>query len=449
MIVMKFGGTSVQNEEAIKRAIEIVRRRLNEKPLVVVSAMSKVTRLLCKIAEEAENKNLEEAEKLIEELKERHLSTVSKLVSGKLLQSTTSKIESLFDNLNSFVNGVCQIGELSKRSEAKIVSFGELLSSVIVDAAMNDAGIKSKWVDARILITTNEDFMSATVNIETTSSNIIRTIPEEFKGAEMILTQGFIASTSNGTTSLLGFEGSDYSAALFGMALDAERVEIWTDVDGIRTADPRIVENTGRIERISYEEAAEMAYLGARVLHPLTIEPTKKKNIPICVLNSANPKGEGSKVVRKEDIEDGPKSVAYRDDIDFIVIQKSKPIGISNFLFEIFETLSKYKIKTSLITTSESGIAFTAEAGQSGIQAAINILSEKMDVTVFKDKVQISIVGKNTAYDKALTEIILSLTNRFYLLSHGADSMNISFVIDKENSITVLNKIHEALFKTK
>ena len=440
MIVMKFGGTSVQNEEAIKRAIEIVRRRLNEKPLVVVSAMSKVTRLLCKIAEEAENKNLEEAEKLIEELKERHLSTVSKLVSGKLLQSTTSKIESLFDNLNSFVNGVCQIGELSKRSEAKIVSFGELLSSVIVDAAMNDAGIKSKWVDARTLITTNEDFMSATVNIETTASNIIRTIPEEFKGAEMILTQGFIASTSNGTTSLLGFEGSDYSA---------ERVEIWTDVDGIRTADPRIVENTGRIERISYEEAAEMAYLGARVLHPLTIEPTKKKNIPICVLNSANPKGEGSKVVRKEDIEDGPKSVAYRDDIDFIVIQKSKPIGISNFLFEIFETLSKYKIKTSLITTSESGIAFTAEAGQSGIQAAINILSEKMDVTVFKDKVQISIVGKNTAYDKALTEIILSLTNRFYLLSHGADSMNISFVIDKENSITVLNKIHEALFKTK
>ena len=255
MIIMKFGGTSVQNAEAIRRVIGIVRGRMAEKPLVVVSALSKVTRQLCGIAEAAQGRREDEFRELLSALRKRHCDLADELLpeGSALLQDCLGRIGQLCDELEDFVYGVFRIAELSPRSYARIVSTGELLSSVIVSAAMNAAGLSCHWADARRMMVTDCNYMSAAPDLEATEANVRREYPALSKGASVILTQGFIASSVEGFPSVLGFEGSDYSAAIFGMALNASRVEIWTDVDGIRTADPRIVSDTGRIARLSYD----------------------------------------------------------------------------------------------------------------------------------------------------------------------------------------------------
>ena len=311
MIVMKFGGTSVQDAEAIARVIEIVRGRLAEHPLVVVSAMSKVTRLLCGIAEATIAGDREQVDTLLDDLLSRHHRVAEDLLAddAQRFMQTIVRIDGLWDELATFVDETCGTGRLSDCDHARILSTGELLSSVIVSAAMDAAGLDCTWLDARDLMTTDENYLSARPDLEATRANV----REEACGttAGVLLTQGFIARTFAGDPAVLGFEGSDYSAAIFGMCLDASRVEIWTDVDGIRSADPRIVAQTWRIPELSYEEAAEMAYLGARVLHPLTIGPARSQGIPICVLNSHQPEGSGSRVCEDHgDIPQGPKSIA-------------------------------------------------------------------------------------------------------------------------------------------
>ena len=300
MIVMKFGGTSVQDAAAIRKVIEIVRGRRDEKPLVVVSALARVTRLLVEIS------RTDRQDELLSALRERHLSLCEELLEGELFIETVEKVESLCSSIEG------------QHDTPAVISVGELLSSTIVAAAMNASGPPCVWADAREMIYTDGDRMSGRPDFGKTASAIVSTVGGK---DEVVLTQGFIASSEDGLPAVLGFEGSDYSAAIFGMALDASRVEIWTDVDGIRTADPRLVGETCRILRISYDEAAEMARLGARVLHPMTIYPARTRNIPIRVLNTGNPACDGSWVVRDEEIPDGPKSVAL------LTLEDSREIG--------------------------------------------------------------------------------------------------------------------------
>ena len=289
MIVMKFGGTSVQDATAIRKVIEIVRGRLPEKPLVVVSALARVTRLLVEATSSLEQ------DALLEAVRKRHMEVCRDLLSGDLLAETCGKVEAILASI------------AGSRDEPTVISAGELMSSTIVSAAFNASGISCKWLDARQMVLTQGDRMSGRPDLDKTAA-AVRAAASSFDG--LLLTQGFIATSADGLPAVLGFEGSDYSAAIFGMSLDASRVEIWTDVDGIRTADPRVVSDTCRIGRVSYDEAAEMARLGARVLHPMTIYPARMKNIPIYVLNTSNPSCEGSCVVRDEASSDGPKSVA-------------------------------------------------------------------------------------------------------------------------------------------
>jgi len=448
MIVCKFGGTSVQNKEAIERVIEIIRTRLKERPVVVVSAFSKVTRMLCEIADEAEAKQESGVESLIAQIRERHNSVASELLAGKpdILKETLHRIQGLCDSLEAFVKGVCMIGELSPRSQANIISTGELLSSTIVSAAMNAYGIKSRWVDARRMIITDDNYLSARPDLEATQTNVRRILSEESKGCDIILTQGFIASSSSGATTVLGFEGSDYSAAILGMSSDAAKVEIWTDVDGIRTADPRVVEKTSRIEEISYEEAAEMAYLGARVLHPLTIEPARRKNIPIKVLNSKNPDCEGSSVVKDDSISDGPKSIAFRDEIDYLVVSSERLDGVSAMLAVIFGIINSCNIVALLVSATESKVSLTLESGQSGIEEAIRQISERYSVIRYRDKAQVSVVGKNVIMCKRLIDDMKDIAGNIYMVTEGAGLMNISFVIDKDKIVETVNGLHNKLF---
>ena len=449
MIVMKFGGTSVANFEAITRAIFIVGGRLDQKPVVVVSALSKVTDLLYRISDAAASKNVSETKELLEQLRRRHLSLVAELLeqSPILKENAIAKVSQICDQLDDLAMAVCAVGELSDRNKAIIISNGEILSSTIICFAMNAKGIRTNLIDARQMMITSESYLKGEPVVDEIVARVPAIVDEAFNGMDAVITQGFIASNMKGEQTVLGRGGSDYSASLIGMAVDAEKIEIWTDVDGVRTADPRTVKNTKYLEKISFEEAAEMAHFGAKVLHPLTIEPAVKKNIPIYVLNSSNPSGKGTAILRSELIEDGVKSVSFKENIRVINIFSMKMINTSGFLRRVFEIFSENKVSVDLISTSEANISVTVDASEN-IDALVKELSEFSDVIVDDDKSQVSVIGKNIVRLNGMLKKTFAPLKRcnVYMISQGASFVNISFVVDREELADVVQDLHDHLF---
>ena len=450
MIVMKFGGTSVANYDAITRMISIVKGKLNEKPVVVVSALSKVTDLLYKIADQAALRNREECAQLLGELRKRHLDLASELLKDApdLELQARGKVDGICDALEAFVNAVCAVGELSPRSKAVIISNGEYLSSNIICFAMNASGIKTNFIDARRMIITDDDYLRGEPDMEEISARVPGAVLGAYEYADAVITQGFVSATKEGEPTVLGRGGSDYSASLIGMAIDAVRIEIWTDVDGVRTADPRRVQNTRCLDKISFEEAAEMAHFGAKVLHPLTIEPAVKKNIPIYVLNSMNPGGEGTAILQSSFIEDGVKSVSCKENILVINIFSTKMINTSGFLKKVFEIFSEHKVSVDLISTSEANISVTVDASQD-IKGVVEDLAGFAEVYVDRDKSQVSVIGKNIINLKGLLEQTFAPLRdcKIYMISQGASYVNISFVVDRAVLNDVVQQIHRYLFE--
>lgn len=446
---MKFGGTSVKDKNAIERVISIVRGRMADKPLVVVSALAKVTRVLCGIAEEAEAQHLKEVDELLDSLRDRHTSLAVELLSGNpdILNNCVFEVNAVLDSLTDFAHGVCQIGELSPRSYARIVSTGEVLSSKIVAAAMNVYGLSCRWLDARKMIVTDCSYMFAVPDLAATEANVKRFVPEAAKGVSVVLTQGFIASSVEGSPSVLGFEGSDYSAAIFGMALDADRIEIWTDVDGIQSADPRKIADTHRIDRVSYDEASEMAYLGARVLHPLTIEPARRRNIPVHVLNSMSPDAPGS-VVTHECVAVGPKTVAVKDDIDYLEITSPKIVGVTAMFAGVFNAAETNAVKVVLAAASESKVGVTLESGQPGFEAFVQQLRKKFEVMVYKDKAEISVVGNAVVTAPGLVDKMTAAASgaNVYMMSQSPSMLSVSIVVDRSAAVDIAGRIHKVIF---
>ena len=449
MIVMKFGGTSVANFEAITRTIFIIGGRLDQKPVVVVSALSKVTDLLYRISDAAASKDLPQTRDLLCQLRKRHVDLTEELLAQSMLKDeAVARVNELCDSLEGIAMAVCSLGELSDRNKAVIISTGEYLSSTIISYAMNAKGIRTKWVDARTMMITSESYLKGEPDMDAIAAKVPGVIAQAYEGMDAVITQGFVGVTSEGRPTVLGRGGSDYSASLIGMAVDAEKIEIWTDVDGVRTADPRYVQNTKSLEQISFEEAAEMAHFGAKVLHPLTIEPAVKKNIPIYVLNSMNPSGKGTAILRNELIEDGVKSVSFKENIRVINIFSTKMINTSGFLRRVFEIFSESKVSVDLISTSEANISVTVDATQN-IDAVVAELSEFADVIVDDDKSQVSVIGKNIVKLNGMLKKTFTPLKKcnVYMISQGASFVNISFVVDREELIEVVRDLHHHLFE--
>ena len=449
MIVMKFGGTSVANFEAITRTIFIIGGRLDQKPVVVVSALSKVTDLLYRISDAAASKDLPQTRELLGQLRKRHVDLTEELLAQSMLkEEAVARVNELCDSLEGIAMAVCSLGELSDRNKAVIISTGEYLSSTIISYAMNAKGIRTKWVDARTMMITSESYLKGEPDMDAIAAKVPGVIAQAYEGMDAVITQGFVGVTSEGRPTVLGRGGSDYSASLIGMAVDAERIEIWTDVDGVRTADPRYVQNTKSLEQISFEEAAEMAHFGAKVLHPLTIEPAVKKNIPIYVLNSMNPSGKGTAILRNELIEDGVKSVSFKENIRVINIFSTKMINTSGFLRRVFEIFSESKVSVDLISTSEANISVTVDASQN-IDAVVAELSEFADVIVDDDKSQVSVIGKNIVKLNGMLKKTFTPLKKcnVYMISQGASFVNISFVVDREELNEVVCGLHHHLFE--
>ena len=312
---------------------------------------------------------------------------------------------------------------------------------------MNSKGIRTKWVDARGMMVTNNSYLKAEPDMAAIVEKVPGVVADAYEGMDAIITQGFVGVAREGEPTVLGRGGSDYSASLIGMAVDAERIEIWTDVDGVRTADPRSVKNTKYLEKISFEEAAEMAHFGAKVLHPLTIEPAVKKNIPIYVLNSMNPSGKGTAILRNELIEDGVKSVSFKENIKVINIFSTRMINTSGFLRRVFEIFSESKVSVDLISTSEANISVTVDASQN-IDPVVAELSEFADVIVDDDKSQVSVIGKNIVRLNGMLKKTFTPLKKcnVYMISQGASFVNISFVVDREELTEVVQDLHDHLF---
>ena len=447
---MKFGGTSVANYEAVSRMISIVEGRLEERPVVVVSALSKVTDLLYRLADAAAASDRAAVDEMLVELRERHLKLAEQLLEGKddLRQEAVKCINEICDSLASFVGAVCSLGELTPRSKAKIIANGEWLSSNIICYAMNARGIRTGFVDARNIMITSNEYLKGEPIISEIQTRAPEEIEKAYAGKDAVITQGFISSSENGEPTVLGRGGSDYSASLIGMAMDATRIEIWTDVDGVRTADPRVVANTRSIEKISFEEAAEMAHFGAKVLHPLTIEPAVMKNIPVYVLNSMNPEGKGTAILKDELIGDGVKSVSFKENILLLNIFSTRMINVSGFLQKVFAIFSEHKVSVDLISTSEANISLTMDGNQN-INKVVEELSEFAQVDVDRDKSQVSVIGKNIGNLKGvLRQTMASLSGcNVYMISQGASFVNISFVVDRSSLRDAVNATHKCLFE--
>lgn len=447
MIVLKFGGTSVGSAESARNVIEIVRGRLSRKPVIVVSALSKVTDLLYRIADGGP-----EVKDNIKILKDRHFSLIRELIpeDRKLSIATQKKIQDIIDGIERTISAE----GMQDRDKASVIACGELMSSTIMCAALCAAGIRTEWVDARNFIIATGDPLKS----EPDTDGIAERTPEAINSAfeakdggkpEAIITQGFICASWNGKAALLGRGGSDYSATLIGAALDAEAVEIWTDVDGVRTADPRRVPTTRCLSRISYEEAAEMAHFGAKVLHPLTLEPVQPKGIPVYVLNTRNPEGECTAILSREEVHNPVKSVSYKQNVLVLSMVSRNPIDTSGFIKKIFDTLGECKIPVDLVSTNNSRISITTDAAQKNIDRAIARIDDFAEVAVDRDKAQISAIGSSASGMNGILKMSFAplRDSKIYMISPGASFVNISFVVDKGSLDEMLCLTHKELIE--
>jgi len=443
MIVMKFGGTSLANAERIKNISDIIKARLVRKPVVVVSAVGGVTDLLLNAAKEA-SRGVNPNEK-VEEIIDIHKN---------ILRGLNLKDEFLMDDfvrLYDTLNGVYLLKELSPRSMDLIASFGEIFSSKIVSEHLNSINISSgQYTGWDIGILTNDNFTNSEIFEET-----YERISNNFNYLDKVpVVTGFIAKNSEGEITTLGRGGSDYTASIIGAALNSEEIEIWTDVDGIKTADPRMIPNAKQWDRITFDEASEMAYFGAKILHPKTIKPAINKNIPVRILNTYNTNNKGTLIVKKDDDESLFRSISLKNDVTVIRICSTKMLFAYGFLARIFDIFNKYKISIDLVSTSEVTISLTLDKvnnGSKNLEQAIHDLEKIGKIEVLKERSIVCIVGKGIRNKPGILGKIFNtcknLDVNVEMVSQGASPISISFVVKKEDSEGVIKELHKELFE--
>ena len=355
MQVLKFGGSSIGTESAIGNVVDIVTQSLQNKPCIVVaSAMHGVTDQLLMLAQTAAQGN-EAYKTIIENIEQKHLDIVRTLLPIQQQSSTLSIVKQLINEIEANCEGLFMLKELSPRMKDKIVCYGELLSSKIISATFASKGINQQWVDARELIKTDSNFLNAVVDKELTN----KTIQDYFKNPantfDLYIAPGFISSDKEGNTTTLGRGGSDYTGAIFAAALEADRLEIWTDVSGMMTADPRIVQNAKEIPQISYQEAMELSHFGAKVIYPPTIQPVMHKNIPVLIKNTFDANHPGT-IIQNESPKDDNfiRGISSIQDICLLSLEGSGMVGIPGFSKRLFEALANKQINIILITQSSS-----------------------------------------------------------------------------------------------
>ena len=442
MIVMKFGGSSVKDEECIRNVCDIIKINLERKPIVVCSAVGGITDMLIEAAEKALKGD--DFGEVIDKIRKRHFGIIDKLKLDKEL------VEGLLFDFEETIKRI----SIAKSADIVVMdlvqSFGERISCRIVAAELNNTGIEAKAFDAwDIGMITNSDFGKAEPIDE--AEPMLRQNLSNVKLVPVIT--GFIGKSQNGAITTLGRGGSDYTAAIIGSAIKAEEIQIWTDVDGIMTADPRVVSEAKTIPQISFEESSELAFFGAKVLHPKTILPAMKKNIPVRVLNTYNPKGKGTLILKDASKSSGVvKAIACKKHNILLNINSTRMLGAHGFLARVFDILDEYRKSVDMISTSEINISLTLDAGDN-MDRIMKELREVADVKLEKNKSIISVVGAGMYHVPGIAGRTFTALGRnkinVEMISQGASEINISFIVDDKDADEAVKVLHKEYFSSK
>ncbi len=450
LVVMKFGGTSVEDAAAIRRTAAIVRGRRERglQPIVVVSAMAKVTDQLIAAAKAAGVGDKAGALALSARLRSRHLETAGDLVHGVDLTTLLGAIQHDFDALDDLLRGISAVGELTPRTTDLVVSFGERLSSQIVAAAFVINGLDGAHLDARLCIATDDQYGKAIPQEQLTEERLTQHALPLIERALTPVMGGFIASTASGITTTLGRGGSDFSAALVGGALHAGAIEIWTDVNGIMTTDPRICPDALRVKTVSFEEAAELAYFGAKVLHPATILPAVQKNIPVFVLNSRNAANEGTRITAVAPPCRSPfKCIAVKKRLTIVDIVASRMLMSHGYLKAVFDVFDRHRVAIDMVSTSEVSISVTVDTSER-LPAIAEDLSKIADVKYESNKALICLVGEDIRGHSGIAGKVFTAIEHINvrMISQGASEINMSFMIEEDDAAEAIRSLHSTFF---
>ena len=455
MIVMKFGGTSVGSAEAIQQVVEIVRKYRERDLLVVLSAMSTVTDSLREMAAEACGGT--EPSASLSALRKRHDETIRTLAEGEERNRALEVCNGLIDELSGILHGITLLKELSPRSVDLVSSFGERLSVVVVSAALRSAGLSSLPVDAREYVKTNERYTEAEVNFAETERRLSAGLVPMVSGGRIPIITGFIGSTDEGVTTTLGRGASDYTASLVAGAIQAEEVWIWTDVDGAMTADPRMVEDARVLKEISYLEAAEMSYFGAKVLHPMTMQPAVKQEIPIRIRNTFRTENGGT-VISSRTFEAplGVKAVTSIDRLCLIVVEGTSLSRTPDTHARLFKTTAERKTQVIMITQASSEHDICLVVDENDSQGTVRALKEEFrhevaegsleEISVQPDLAVVAVVGggmKGTPGIAARTFGILGEHGvNIIAIAQGSSELNISFIVERNDLQKTVQLVH-------
>lgn len=459
MKVLKFGGTSVGSADAMKQVVDILLtyKKKKEQIAVVFSAMSGITNQLIEVGKKASESN-DQYKQLLDTIEQKHVQVIKALVEVKVQSRAIAQVKTLIRELEDLLHGVYLLKELSPRTLDLVVSFGERLSCYLMAELISQAGMPAEMLDARTIVKTDAAFGNAKVNFKVTDKNI----REHFKSATktQVIT-GFIASTDKGETTTLGRGGSDYTASIFGAALDADLIEIWTDVDGVLTADPKKVKQAFTLSAISYIEAMEISHFGAKVIYPPTLQPAFNKKIVIGIRNTFNPGHPGTLISEKTEQNDFMiKGVSSVENISLLTLQGSGMQGVSGVSARLFSTLARLKVNVILITqaSSEYSICFAIESkdaakAKEGIEEefSIEMSTKKIDkVLVKEDLAIVAIVGENMRNTPGISGKLFSALGKngvnVVAIAQGSSELNLSVVIAKKDISKALNSLHESFF---
>ena len=455
MAVMKFGGTSVGTARAMQQAIFLVAREQQKSaPLVVLSACSGITNKLVHIADAAGRSDLDGAMALARDVRQHHAVLVEELIKGELLKKEIMvRIEELATRLELLIKGVEIVGELTERSRDMFCSFGELFSTTVFAAAMQEQGHDTRWVDIRTVMITDDNFGFARPLNEVCEENVLQIIKPLLEAGTTVVTQGYIGATKDGRTTTLGRGGSDFSAALLGAWLNDTSIQIWTDVDGVMTCDPRLVPEARSIRVMTFSEAAELAYLGAKVLHPDTIAPAVQKNIPVYVLNSWHPDAKGTIITNDPARLSGKsygglvKSIAVKKEQCIINVRSNRMLGRHGFMTELFGVFSRYGISVEMISTSEVSVSLTVDE-KSFSNELILELKGFGEVDIEHHVATVSVVGDNLRMSRGVAGRIFGALKdvNLRMISQGASEINVGFVVEESEVATAVSTLHREFF---
>lgn len=438
MIIMKFGGSSVRDAERIKEVTKIVSDRLKEKPVLVFSAMGKTTDNLLQAA-----KNALAGSVNISEIRDSHLKTC------KDLGIKSDEVEKLLNDLERLLSGVCLLGELSDQTSDHLVSYGERLSVRVVAEYWNSIGIKAKFFDGwEVGFRTDSNFKDAQLDEQTYSdiSQILGGLKENYTYTPVVT--GFIAWDKNKKITTLGRGGSDLTAAVLGAALKANEIQVWKDVDGILTTDPRLVSTAKPVEQISFQEASELAYFGAKVLHPLSMRPAMQFNVPVRVKNSYKAEAPGTLISNQTSSKSIVKAITFKRQITIIDIISSQMIGQVGFLSGLFKVFADHNLSIDTVATSEVSVSLTLNKGCE-VDPAILDLKKIANINIERHRALVSLIC-NTDHSSEIISRTFGIMHKLgfnvHLISQGASQVNISFVVEDEQLESTIKAIHTEFF---